>query len=310
MVKGRARARKAPERFFRRDFPGNSRRPGYFCGGRVKKGPGNPIYVMSAQKAAARGTSRHDTALQQRRGRPAPARHPDTTAAGSRAAGGTGPGVPLSIWPGLPAPGDARDGLPCGGPVTVAAARRVIDAFSLPGDLVAAAGGSPAVIEAAAAAGRPVLALIPGPAPARQRPGVPAALPPPGDPAAGTAGLAVAGCCGPGCCGRQPGGGAGAAGPGPGVCRLRAGTAPRRGPRGHHRPRRPRRRDRRYRRERRRRRPCAGPGLRQHIVLVRAAIDGDRLAPAAPDPGPAAPGGSPVHDDLLVFTKPGGGARS
>src|SRR6266849_3099350 len=134
---------------------------------------------------------------------------PDSAAAGSRAAGGTGPGVPLSIWPGLPAPGDARDGEPCGGPVTTAAARRVIDAFSLPGDLVAAAGASPAVTEAAAAAGRRVLALTPGPAPARQRPGVPAALPPPGDPAAGTAGLAVAGCCGPGCCGQQPGGGDG-----------------------------------------------------------------------------------------------------
>ena len=236
---------------------------------------------------------------------------PDTTAAGSRTAGGTGPGVPLSIWPGLPAPGDARDGLPCGGPVTVAAARRVIDAFSLPGDLVAAAGGSPAVIKAAAAAGRPVLALIPGPAPGWQRPGVPAALPPPGDPAAGTAGLAVAGCCGPGCCGRQPGGGAGA-GQDPGLvfaaCErvLRPGgvLAVITGP--------------------------AVPGgatadtagsvvaaaraaglvYAQHIVLVRAAIDGDRLAPAAPDPGPAAPGGSPVHDDLLVFTKPGGGARS
>ena len=236
---------------------------------------------------------------------------PDTTAAGSRAAGGTGPGVPLSIWPGLPAPGGTRDGLPCGGPVTAAAARRVIDAFSVPGDLVAAAGGSPAVTEAAAAAGRRVLALTPGPAPARQRPGVPAALPPPGDPAAGTAGLAVAGCCGPGCCGRQPGG---AAGPGrtPGLlfaaCErvLRpggvlavitgpaapGGTPP--APPGASSP------------------PPARPGLvyAQHIVLVRAAIDGDRLAPAAPDPGPAAPGGSPVHDDLLVFTKPGGGARS
>ena len=55
---------------------------------------------------------------------------------------------------------------------------------------------------------------------------------------------------------------------------------------------------------------AAGLVYAQHIVLVRAAIDGDRLAPADPDPGPAAPGGSPVHDDLLVFTKPGGGARS
>src|SRR5690242_6231511 len=83
---------------------------------------------------------------------------PDATAAPGRAAGGTGPGVPLSIWPGLPEPGGTRDG----GPVTVAAARRVIDTFSVPGDLVA--GGcvcSPAVAEAAAAAGRRVLGLVP-----------------------------------------------------------------------------------------------------------------------------------------------------
>ena len=61
--------------------------------------------------------------------------------------------MPLSIWPGLPAH-DIRDSQSCGGPVTAAAARRVIDAFSLPGDLVAAAGGGPAAVaEAAAAAG-------------------------------------------------------------------------------------------------------------------------------------------------------------
>ena len=141
---------------------------------------------------------------------------PDATAAGSRAAGGTGPGVPLSIWPGLPAH-DTRDGRSCGGPVTAAAAHRVIDAFSLPGDLVAAAGGClPAVTEAAAAAGRRVLALAAGPAPARQQcPACPAALPPPGDPAAGTAGLAIAGWCGPGCCGSRPGSADGEPGPGP-----------------------------------------------------------------------------------------------
>jgi len=232
---------------------------------------------------------------------------PDATAAGSRAAGETGPGVPLSIWPGLPAPGDARDGLPCGGPVTVAAARRVIDAFSLPGDLVAAAGGSPAVIEAAAAAGRPVLTLAPGPAPGRQRPGVLAALPPPGDPDAGTAGLAVAGCCGPGCCGRQPGSADSRQDPGPvfaacervlrpgGILAVITGPAAPGSPAA----------------------STAGSivaaaraaGLvyAQHIVLVRAAIDGDRLTPAAP--GPATPGDSPVHDDLFVFTKLGAGAR-
>jgi hypothetical protein len=214
--------------------------------------------------------------------------------------------VPLSIWPGLPA-ADIRDCERCDGPVTAAAARRVIDAFSHPGDLVAAvAGGSSAVTEAAAAAGRRVLALTTGPTPARQRPGVPAALPPPGDPSAGTASLAVAGRCG-----SQPGSAHREQDPGPvfAACErvLRPGgvLAVITGP--------------------------AAPGgtltdtagslvaaaraaglvYAQHIVLVRATIDGDRLTPAVPSPGPAiaAPGGSPVHDDLLVFTKPGGGAR-
>ena len=177
----------------------------------MKKGPGNPIYVVSAQKAAARGTSRHDTALQPSRGRPAGRPRPGATAAGSRAAGGTGPGVPLSIWPGLPDPGGAGDGLPCGGPVTTAAARRVIDTFSVPGDLVVAAGGcSPAVTEAAAAAGRRVLALVPDgrsgyplpvPYPSiRLRPGGPALVLAPGNPVTGQAALAVAGCCSSGCC--------------------------------------------------------------------------------------------------------------
>ena len=255
----------------------------------MKKGPGNPIYVMSAQKAAARGTSRHDTALQQRRGRPAgrpgPGHH-----CGREPRGRRDRSRRAAEHLARPArPRDIRDGEPCGGPVTAAAARRVIDAFSLPGDLVAAAGGSPAVTEAAAAAGRRVLALAPGPAPARQRPGVPAALPPPGDPAAGTAGLAVAGCCGPGCCGSQPGSADGEQDPGPlfAACQrvLRPGgvLAVITGP--------------------------AAPGgttadtagsvvaaaraaglvYAQHIVLVRAAIDGDRLAPAAPDPGPPRP---------------------
>jgi len=237
----------------------------------VKKGPGIPISVVSAQKAAARETSRHDTSLQpSREGR-----------AGRICPGG--PGVPLSIWPGLPEPGATRDGEP----VTLAAARRVIDAFSVPGDLVAAGGCSSAVGEAAAAAGRRVLGLVPdGLAP--------------GNPVTGQAALAVVGCCSPGCCAAsgQDGQGAGLlfaacervlrpggvlaviAGPaeGSGTLTDTAGSAVAAA-------------------------RAAGLVYAQHIVLVRAEIDGDRLAPAAP-------GGSQVHDDLLVFTKPGGEARS
>ena len=130
------------------------------------------------------------------------------------------------------------------------------------------------------------------------------ATPPPGDPAAGTAGLAIAGCWGhePGgepaenpepvlaACERvlRPGGVlaviTGPAAPGATLTDTAGSVvaASR----------------------------AAGLVYAQHIVLVRAAIDGDRLAPAAPGTGSAAPGGSPVHDDLLVFTKPGGEARS
>ena len=242
---------------------------------------------------------------------------PGATAAPGRPAGPAGPGVPLSIWPGLPEPGGTRDG----GPVTLAAARRVIDTFSVPGDLVAAGGGcSPAVAEAAAAAGRRVLGLVPDgrsgyplPVPypvARLRPGGPALVLAPGNPVTGQAALAVAGCCSPGCwaspvAGGQDGQDAGllfaacerVLRPG-GVLAVIAGPAADGGTltdtagsvvaaaR------------------------AAGLVYAQHIVLVRAAIDGDRLAPAAPGTGAAAPGGSPVHDDLLVFTKPGGEPRS
>jgi hypothetical protein len=231
---------------------------------------------------------------------------PDATTAPGHAAGPAGPGVPLSIWPGLPAH-HIRDGEQRGGPVTAAAARRIIDAFSLPGDLVAADGGSPTVTEAAAGAGRRVFTLAPGPAPARQRPGGPAALPPPGDPAAGTAGLAVAGWCGPGCCGSQPGSADGEQDPGPlfAACQrvLRPGgvLAVITGPAA----------------------PdvtltdtagslvaaarAAGLVYAQHIVLVHAAIRDSQLAPDPAAGGAAAlPGGCRVHSDLLIFTKPGG----
>jgi hypothetical protein len=216
---------------------------------------------------------------------PAPVPDPDT-------ATGAGPaalGVPLSIWPGLPAPGSAPPGLPCAGPVTAATARQVIESFSRPGDLVAAAGGSPAVTRAAADAGRAALVLAPG------------------SPAAGRAALAVAGCHGPGCCAApepgsddarsswllyaaaerllRPGGVlaviiASQAGDDPDAGLAGGTVAAAR---------------------------AAGLAYAQHIVLVHAAIDGDQLDPGDPPP-PAAglPGDAAVHSDLLVFTKFGG----
>ena len=264
---------------------------------------------MSAQKAAARGTSRHDTTLQDSRGRPA-SRPGTGQHSGREPRGRRDRSRRAAEHLARPArPGGARDGLPCGGPVTAAAARRVIDAFSLPGNLVAAAGGSPAVIKAAAAAGRRVLALAPGPAPGRQRPGVPAALPPPATPPPGRPGwpspaaaapAAAAGSraartgrtpgwCSPpasGCCAPAGSWRLSPAPPPPAARRRTAGSvvaAAR----------------------------AAGLVYAQHIVLVHAAIDGDRLAPAAaPARCPPRPAAARVHDDLLVFTKPGGGARS
>jgi hypothetical protein len=244
---------------------------------------------------------------------PAPVPDRDTT----RASGPAGPGVPLSVWPGLPAPGSAPPGPPCAGPVTAPAARQVIESFSRPGDLVAAVGGSPAVTQAAAGAGRSVLTLIPDgragyPLPVpdpviRLRPGGPALVLGSGNPVAGRATLAVAGCHGPGCCAAlepgsddarsswllyaavervlRPGGvlaviiASGAGGdPDTGLAGGTVAAA-----------------------------RAAGLAYAQHIVLVHAAIDGDRLDPGGPLP-PAAglPGDASVHSDLLVFTRSGG----
>ena len=211
---------------------------------------------------------------------------PDATAAGSRAAGGRSRRAAEHLA--RPARPGIRDGQPCGGPVTAAAARRVIDAFSRP----RRPGGRRrrrAAVAAAAAAGRRVLALAPA------RPGAaagPAALPPPARGRGGGAGRSrrPVGWRGPGClAGQRPGrararvayaageralrpGGilaviAGPAAPG-GTLAGTAGSivaAAR----------------------------AAGLVYAQHIVLVHAAVDGDRLSPADPAPGPAAPGGSP-----------------
>jgi hypothetical protein len=117
--------------------------------------------------------------------------------------------VPVTVWPGLPA--TAR----CDGPVSGAVAERVIAVFSRSGDLVAAVDGSAAVIEAAAAAGRRVLGLVPAGDDsalpefrsrldsearpfARMRSGGLALLLAAGDPDAGRAALAITACA-PGC---------------------------------------------------------------------------------------------------------------
>jgi hypothetical protein len=273
---------------------------------------------MSAEKAAARDQPR----MTNPHSVPGPAGPfaPD----GHGAPGGAGGGVPVSIWPGLPAAPARHSTWPCAGPVTVQAAARIVDAFSRPGDLVAAVDGSPMVIEAAAAARRLVLGLLPGPVRdgralaglrtrlgpaawpfARLRPGGPDLLLAPGDPDAGQATLAVVGCHGPGCPGPELGS---APGPGPGLLHaacarvlapggiLAVVTSPATSGKltdlaG-------------YAVATAR---AAGLIYAQHIVLVHAAIDGDQLAPGPRAAGAAAqPGGRRVHSDLLVFTKPGG----
>ncbi len=228
-------------------------------------------------------------------------------------------GVPVSIWPGLPAPAVGHNPAACPGPVTGTAAARAIAAFSRPGDLVAAPDGTIAVIEAAAAAGRRVLGLIPvgGPAAAalpagldaaarplaRLRPGGPSLLLAPGDPDAGQAALAITGCHGPGCCSSpEPGGADDPAlvyaacqrvlAPGGVLAVITASRAD--GGQladlaGHA-----------VAAAR-----AAGLVYAQHIVLVHAAIDGDHLAsdPAATVSADSV-GGTQIHSGLLVFSKP------
>jgi hypothetical protein len=231
------------------------------------------------------------------------------------AAGGPGIGEPLSVWPATPAPG------PAPGPGPEAA--YIITAFSRPGELVVIpAAGTGALLAAAAAAGRRVLGLFPGPAAchaasshldqdlgpaarplAHLRPAGPEVLLEAGCPQAGQAALAITGRGRPGAggvlyaaCERvlRPGGVLAvvtASTPGPGGLRDDPGeviAAAR----------------------------AAGLIYTQHIVALHAAITGGQLTPGPP--GAARPdeaGGPPavharIHSDLLVFTKPGKPASS
>jgi hypothetical protein len=252
------------------------------------------------------------------------------------ASGSPGIGVPVSIWPHAPVPGSGPGpgcGL-CAGVASGPDAAQVITAFSRPGDLVVIPAARDGVlVAAAAAAGRRVLGLPPGPRSRERvlacldgvdpllcqlavvRRGGPALLLEVGNPEAGQAALAITGGGGPAppraCPSGSTGGGEPAAGPGVlyAACQrvLRPGgvlaviTAST---------------------------PCPG-GLRddpgeaitqaravgliyaQHIVALHAPICGSQLTPgpddtARPDqvPGLAAVHVR-IHSDLLVFIKPG-----
>ena len=220
------------------------------------------------------------------------ARQGPEPAPGKAPVGPSGPGVPLSVWAGLSVPAGSQDGPPCGGSVAWAAAQ-IIESFTRHGDVVAAIGELPAVAEAAAAAGRAVISLVPGDLGAYPGP----------VPGAGQAALAVTGYCGSGCCASarygadgggllyaacerllRPGGVLAVliAGPGADAHSRLAGSAVAAA-------------------------RAASLSYAQHIALVHAVIDGDRLHPGlAPADRAAVPGDIRVHSDLLVFTKPGG----
>jgi hypothetical protein len=219
---------------------------------------------------------------------------------------GPGIGEPLSVWPATPAPGPA----PGSGPE----AAHVITAFSRPGELVVIpVAGTGALVSAAAAAGRRVLGLFPGPAACRAassrldqdldpsarplaqvRAGGPDVLLEAGCPEAGQAALAITGRGDAGgvlyaACERvlRPGGvlavitastrrpGGLRDDPGGAIAAARA----------------------------------AGLIYAQHIIALHAAITGGQLTPGPPDAArPDEADGPPavharVHSDLLVFTK-------
>jgi hypothetical protein len=248
-----------------------------------------------------------------------------------------GLGVPVSIWPHAPVPGSGPGPGPgcalcasCAGRGSGPDAAQIIIAFSRPGELVVIPGARDGVlVAAAAAAGRRVLGLAPGPGSrqrvlaglggldpglrplAEVRPGGPALLLKAGNLEAGQAALAIIGgiepsppCPGepaadPGvlyaACQRvlRPGGVLAvitASTPGPGGLRDDPGEAISRA-------------------------RAAGLIYAQHIVALHAPITGSQITPA---PGEAARPGegaglaavhARTHSDFLVFTQPGGTPR-
>lgn len=275
---------------------------------------------------------------------PAPPAVPGPAGAGAAqpgtAPGGPGIGVPVTIWPHAPVTGRRPGSGPacapcasCAGSVSRPGAGQIITAFSRPGELVVIpAARTGVLLAAAAAAGRRVLGLAPGPHscervmsclrgldPARRplaevRPGGPALLLEAGNPEAGQAALAVTGFGQGAPPGAWPAGTAGGGEPaaGPGLlyaaCQrvLRPGgvlaviTASTPGPGGlHDGP-----------GEAITRARAAGLVYAQHIVAVHAAIRDSQIVPGPGDPAPRretavpAPVHSLIHSDVLVFTKP------
>ena len=262
------------------------------------KAPGNRISYMSASPAAAgRLSPWHTRTAPPRPRRPAPARTPACPAS-------TRTGVPLSVWPAIPAPGPCPASLPpcparSGGPPPRRAA--VITAFTSPGDLVVAPDPGAAVFAAAAAAARRAATARPGPA----------ALLAGSCPDAGQAALAVITACGYArlrarC---RPAPARAAADPGLIFAGMPPGSRARRAAGRHHQRRLPPR----PRRRRHRARPRGRAGLhpahhrrpRRHLRRP--------PPPARRGPGPAAAAAAslagphlPVHSDSCSFRPPGG----
>jgi hypothetical protein len=242
------------------------------------------------------------------------------------ASGSPGIGVPVTIWPHAPVPGSGPgpECASCTGGARGPDAAQIITAFSRPGELVVIPGARDGVLVAvAAAAGRHVLCLAPGPrsrerilaclggvdAPLRQlaevRSGGPALLLQAGNPEAGQAALAITG-------GSDPAPGEPAAGPGVlyAACQrvLRPGgvlaviTASTPGPGGL--------RD--DPGEVISRARAAGLVYAQHIVALHVPVTGSHIAPASGDAARPSKGAgvavlhAQIHSDFLVFTQPGG----
>ncbi len=269
---------------------------------------------------------------------PAQPASPPGAVRGIPAAAGPRAGVPVSIWPGIPAPVPCPASVwpvPCPQRLGVHAGQAVITAFSRPADLVVIPEpGTGALAVAAAAAGRRVLAL---PATtgrsrdlaawldrdlegahrplARLIPGGPQRLLRAGSAEAGQAALVITTACAtPGCPPPAPDGGeTGAAGPGADPGLLYAACQRALAPGGllviitsaARQPAHPGGLIAHAR--------AAGLVYTQHIIAVHARIHASHLLAAVPSPAPGQEAGParhlPIHTDLLVFTQEGRAPR-